>query len=129
MSIGGTIFFVLALGITALLIAAPLLAGNWKQSKDDQRIAKQHERLLVYYERMLTNLRDLDEDHATGKMADETYTLERDEWLQRGVQVLKAIDGLADESLIPGDIRDDAAVDEAIDDAIEGAIASYQNAH
>jgi hypothetical protein len=126
MSIGGLIFFMLLLAGVALVIGAPLLRHTRVDTTDDLHIQKQRERLLVYYERVLTNLRDLDEDHATGKMPDEAYHAEREEWTQRGVEVLKALDNLKDHSIIPPSVQDEAAVDEAIDDAIEAAIAAYR---
>lgn len=126
MSIAGLVFFVVALVVTGALIAAPFLSRDKRMKMDDAHIQQQRERLLVYYERVLTNLRDLDEDHATGKMPDDDYALERDEWQQRGIEVLKAIDSLEEASIIPSDIRDEAEVDEAIDDAIEAAIASHR---
>lgn len=129
MSIGGTVFFLGALLIVGIIVAMPLLGRERRTQADSARIEKQRERLLVYYERVLTNLRDLDEDHATGKMLDKDYAAEREEWMVRGVQVLKAIDTLEEQSIIPTDIRDDAGVDEAIDDAVEASIAAYRNAH
>lgn len=128
MSIAGLVFFVVALVVTGAVIAAPFLRHDRRRRTDDVHLQKQRERLLVYYERVLTNLRDLDEDHVTGKMPDEDYALERDEWTLRGIQVLKAIDRLEEESIIPTEIRDEAAVDAAIDDAIEAAIASHRQA-
>ena len=128
MSIAGLVFFVVALIVTGAVIAVPFMSRNRRTGTDDVLLQKQHERLMVYYERVLTNLRDLDEDHATGKMPDEDYVQERDEWTLRGIQVLKAIDSLEEESIIPTGIRDEAAVDAAIDDAIEAAIASHRQA-
>ena len=124
MSIAGLVFFLVAVVITGALVITPLLRRGRQQTAEEVHIQKQRERLLVYYERVLTNLRDLDEDYATGKMSDHTYALERGEWEQRGIQVLKTIDSLQDESIIPSGIQDEAAVDEAIDTAIEDAIAS-----
>ncbi|MBZ0302034.1 MAG: hypothetical protein K8J31_19955 [Anaerolineae bacterium] len=128
MSIGGLLFFLLLLGGTALLVIYPLLRREARGTEDAQYIQKQRERLLVYYERVLTNLRDLDEDHATGKMPDTTYQAEREDWEQRGIQVLKTLDTLDDHSVIPTSVHDDAAVDEAIDQAIEAAIAARRKA-
>ena len=129
MSVGGLLFFLLLLAGCALLIGVPLLQREPRRNKaDDQRLEKQRERLLAYYERVLTNLRDLDEDHATGKMPEGAYWTEREEWTERGVQVLKTMDALHDHSIVPASARDDAAVDEAIDDAIETAIRSYRKA-
>jgi len=126
MSIEGLIVSFILLLVVVVLVAAPLLRRTSTYQTDDARIQKQHERLLVYYERVLTNIRDLDEDHALGKMLDADYELEREEWVQRGIQVLKALDNLQAHSIIPETVNDDAAVDEAIDDAIEAAIRAYR---
>ncbi len=126
MSVEGLIVSFIFLSAVVLLVAAPLLRGASNSRSEDIRTHKQHERLLVYYERVLTNIRDLDEDHALGKMLDNDYTPEREEWVQRGIQVLKALDNLQAHSIIPETVIDDAAVDEAIDDAIEAAIQAYR---
>jgi hypothetical protein len=128
MSIGGLVFFLLLLSGTALLVVVPLLRRESQSGVDALHIQKQRERLLVYYERVLTNLRDLDEDYTTGKMPDEAYATEREEWMQRGVEVLSTLDALDNHSVIPAAVQDDAAVDEAIDDAIEAAIAARRKA-
>lgn len=128
MSVGGLIFFLLLLAVTAALVAVPLLKRDSDQTADSLHIQKQRERLLIYYERVLTNLRDLDEDHMTGKMPDEAYNAEREEWMLRGIQVLRALEDLDDHSIIPTAVHDEAGVDEAIDDAIEAAIAARRKA-
>ena len=107
MSIGGIVFFLVLLSLTALVVVAPLLRRPAPIA--DSRLHKQQERLLVYYERVLTNLRDLDEDHITGKMPDAAYADERELWMRRGVQVLRALDELGEHSIIPDAIRDDPA--------------------
>ncbi len=129
MSLGGIVFFLVALALTALVVVAPLLRRTSSANAADIRLQKQQERLLVYYERVLTNVRDLDEDHATGKMPDTDYNDERELWVQRGVQVLRALDSLDDHSIIPEAVHDEAAIDEAIDQAIESAIADYRSDH
>ncbi len=122
MSIEGLIISVILLTITLLLVVFPLFQRENAFTADEALLQKQRERLLVYYERVLTNIRDLDEDHATGKMPDDDYAYEREDWVQRGIQVLRALDTLHDETLITVAVVDDAAVDEAIDHAIEDAI-------
>jgi hypothetical protein len=129
MSMAGVLFFLAVTVVTTLLVVIPLLRRDTDLDGQDIRLQKQRERLLVYYERVLTNLRDLDEDHATGKMPDDTYAMEREEWMQRGVQVLKALDSLEDHSMIPASVHDEVAIDEAIDQTIEAAIASYRTEH
>ncbi len=124
MSIEGLAVSVILLTVAALFIVSPLLRAGTRQQADDARLQKQRERLLVYYERVLTNLRDLDEDYSTGKMPEADYALEREEWVQRGIQVLKALDTLDERVLLTDTPADDAAADEAIDKAIEAAITA-----
>lgn len=126
MSIEGLVVSFLLLLVVVVMVAVPLLRRASDNRVEDIRVHKQHERLLIYYERVLTNIRDLDEDYSMGKMLDDDYALEREEWTQRGIQVLKALDNLQAHSIIPESVADDAAVDEAIDDAIEAAIQAYR---
>lgn len=125
MSVEGLLISIILTAIIAGLVAAPLLRRSNSQIAEDVLAQKQRERLLVYYERVLTNIRDLDEDHATGKMLDADYASEREEWVQRGIQVLKALDQLGDQS--PAPATDAAGVDASIDDAIEAAIQTFKD--
>lgn len=96
-------------------IILPLIGGAGKAKIDS--VTAQRERLQAAYAQTLRNIRDLDEDHATGKIVTETYQIEREAWVQRGVALLKALDTL----------ENDGAVSEtAADDAIEAAIAAYR---
>ena len=123
MSIEGLIVSLVLVALAVLAVVLPLLRPESRPAEMDAiQIEKQRERLLVYYERVLTNLRDLDEDHATGKMPDADYAAEREDWMLRGIAVLRALDELQDHSIIQTAVRDDAALDEAIDSAIEQAI-------
>jgi hypothetical protein len=126
MSLEGVILSFVLLLIVVGLIGAPLLRQGGVRSGSLASRQKQQERLLVYYERVLTNLRDLDEDYVTGKMPEEDYHLEREDWVQRGIQVLKALDTLHATSLISADIADETSLDEAIDAAIEDAIQQFR---
>ncbi|MBI1257684.1 MAG: hypothetical protein GC204_09460 [Chloroflexi bacterium] len=125
MSIQGLLFTLLLALFVLAWIVLPLLQRSAK-SEDDPLLEKQHERLLVYYERVLRNIRDLDEDHALGKIDEGEYTHEREEWVQRGAQVLQALDTITESSVIAETPAEDAAVDHAIDDAIEAAIQTYR---
>jgi len=87
---------------------------------------RQRERLEVYYERVLTNLHDLDEDYATGKLDKAEYEHDRALWVERGVQALKALEELDTEHLVAPVMADDATIDEAIDHAIETAVMRGQ---
>src|SRR5690606_41625473 len=94
MSIAGLVFFLLLLSGVAVLVAMPLLRRESETGAESLHIQKQRERLLAYYERVLTNLRDLYEDHATGKMPDADYAVVRDDWMQRGIEDHKSMDNL-----------------------------------
>ena len=122
MSSEGLMFGLFMIVVVTLLIALPLFS----RAQADPLADKQRERLQLYYERVLRNLRDLDEDHALGKIEDEAYSEERALWVDRGVQVLKALDVPAERAMIAPTSADDVAVDRAIDDAIEAAIEKYR---
>jgi hypothetical protein len=110
--LGLAIASVLAL-ILLLLIARPFFA--FSDSLDSFR-DKQRERALTYYERVLTNIRDLDDDHSTSKISTEEYNTERELWMNRGVRLLAMLDELnAAQNIIDNTHADDAAIDAAIE--------------
>jgi hypothetical protein len=123
MSPQGLVIALALLIIAGLWVAAPLLRREPSQISDDMLLHKKSARLLFYYEQVLTNIRDLDEDHATGKIHTKSYESEREEWVQRGIQILKALDSLHG---VPAN-TDEAGIEEAIDDEIEAAIAAYRS--
>ena len=126
MSIQGLLFALLLALFVLVWIVMPLFGRPTAPSEEDPLLEKQRERLLVYYERVLRNIHDLDEDHALGKMDEGEYAREREEWAQRGVQVLQALDSITEPGTIAATPAEDAAVDDAIDDAIEAAIQRYR---
>ncbi|NWG17763.1 MAG: hypothetical protein HXY41_14140 [Chloroflexi bacterium] len=128
MSIEGLVFSLVIALATVAVIAWPFLRrAPAVYAADEAVLQKQRERLLIYYERVLTNLRDLDEDFSTGKMQPEAHQDEREEWMQRGIQVLKALDELGQNRPIVAD-ADQASLDHAIDDVIERAVAAHRRA-
>lgn len=124
MSIEGLILGFIVLSIVVLVVAVPLLRREAPFDRQAAQIARQRERAHLYYERVLRNLRDLDEDHALGKLDHESYYAEREVWAQRGVQVLMALDALDAGTLIAAKDADDAQIDRVIDDAVEAAVAA-----
>lgn len=114
--------------LTALLLGAGF--GAWviwpffgrRGLSEAAFLDRQRERALAYYERVLLNVRDLDEDHATGKIATDEYEAEREFWLDRGVRLLRLLDQLEhNETLMAERTTDDALIDAAIEDAIKSA--------
>ncbi|MCC7209081.1 MAG: hypothetical protein IT323_17350 [Anaerolineae bacterium] len=129
----------LVIGLTLLIIVglwagAPLLGRRRARLNPTDLTHKQAERLQVHYERLLTNLRDLEEDYATGKVQPEDYRAERERLVARGVQILMALDqhqaGLA--PVVTTQTSGHAAsaasadIDADIDQEIEAAIAAYR---
>jgi hypothetical protein len=120
----------LSLGIAAVLIGWLVLPLIQRQSDTIDVLtaeARQRERLTVYYDRVLRNIHDLDEDYATGKLNPEQYRADREEWVYRGTQVLRALDELDTQHLIAPAQADPAAIDEMIDHSVEDAVARHRN--
>lgn len=126
MSTEGLLASLIVTVLVIVWVAMPLFRKDRGSASDVLLVQKQRERLLVYYERVLTNIRDLDEDHSTGKMSTEDYETERESWVQQGIQILKALDQIQDKHISAPRVSDRAAIDRAADDAIEAAIASYK---
>ncbi len=125
MSPEGIIIGLLFLVGVIAFVAAPLLGRKAQPTTDNTLLTKQRERLLLVYERILTNIRDLDEDHSTGKMQTADYESERESWVQRGIQALKAMDELDAQHALT-DTVDEGEIDRVIDTQIEAAVARYR---
>lgn len=122
MSIAG-LLIALVLSLAALaIVARPLLRPARRERAAAENLRLQRDRLAAYYERVLTNIRDLDEDMATGKINQGDYKAEREAWVGRGIRLLRAQDQLEREGSLGGG-GDDAA---RIDQAIEEAVAAYR---
>ncbi len=126
MSVEGLIAGAIITLCFAIWVLLPLFQRHVENVAPDDAVARQRERVDVYYARVLRNLHDIDEDHATGKLRPEDYEEEREAWVKRGVAALKALDKLDTEHLLTDADADDATIDEAIDSAIESAITSYR---
>jgi aminoglycoside phosphotransferase (APT) family kinase protein len=114
--------FVLA---TLLLVwlALPILRGYY-HSPTVTPVEQQRIRLQRYYTRVLQNLHDIDEDFATGKLDADQHRHLREQWIQRGIQALKALDALETDHLLAEEPIGDDALDQAIERKIEAAVLS-----
>ena len=126
MSLPGLFMGLVILVGVLLFVVSPLARPvNNDNTPVDLLVEKQRERLLIVYERVLGNIRDLDEDLTTNKMSEADYKTERELWVQRGIQVLKTLDALnANQILTTSPVVED--IDNAIDNRIEAAIAAYR---
>ncbi len=98
MSPTGLIASILLLTLVIAIIALPFFHTMRQKSAVDTAAAKQRDGVIAYYERALQNIRDLDEDHALGKISETSYRQDRELWTQRGVQALKLLDQLVESS-------------------------------
>ncbi|MCS6837075.1 MAG: hypothetical protein NZ750_13785 [Anaerolineae bacterium] len=115
---------VFGLLIGLALLVALVLALAWpffvppQPSLDDQ-LERQRQRAQAYYERILTNIRDLDEDFQTGKIDQAEYQAEREVWAARGVVVLGLLDDLSRRQAFTDLGADAAHIDAAIEAAVQ----------
>lgn len=95
MSIPGIVAGVALALLVLVLLALPYLRRAAEAPQADEAAQKQHDRVLAYYDRVLQNLRDLDEDHALGKLNADDYARDRELWARRGAQALQMLDNPA----------------------------------
>ncbi len=124
----GTLIVIGGITIAGLLWLVLPFFGRDEPSQNE--IEQKHlERLLMYYEQVMATLRDLEEDHITGKMTEEDYHEEREAWAARGVKVLGAINEVS--QMAPADLpkqtktksQPQAESNDDIDAAIEAAVS------
>jgi hypothetical protein len=126
MSVEGIIFAVILTAGVAFVALRPLFRARSITTSTSRE--KQRERVLAYYERVLLNVRDLDDDHATGKIHADEYAQERELWVSRGTALLALLDELDDHNIAEADASD-AEIDALIEAKVsalkqKGAIAS-----
>lgn len=125
----GSLIIILAIAVLgAAWLALPFIrkGGTTASLPDTERNT-----LVNDYARVVALLRDLEEDHNTGKIDDEAYEIEKNRLSERGVALLGLLDK---EGLLPASRRGEtpagatAAADQALDEALEAAIARYASA-
>jgi hypothetical protein len=86
----GSLFLALALILLVVaFVARPIIDGRLHPESDS---ASPLDSLITQREAVLTELRELDFDHSTGKVGDEDYAAQRARLLAHGAEVLKALD-------------------------------------
>lgn len=89
MSLAGLLAALLLTLLALTIVAYPLL-----RRREATGVPHSSPRDLdTNYQRALINIRDLDEDFATGKLDARSYHEEREAWAQRGIELLRQIDG------------------------------------
>lgn len=127
MTIGSILLGVALLVLVGLFLARPLLQAT---QKEQERLS-QRQLLLAEKEAILTQIRDLDFDHDTGKMPDEIHQHQRMQLMSSAADILKQLEQL-DGSGLPGSLPQpvvSAGTDGPdIDDAIEAAVTQLRQA-
>ena len=126
MSIEGLIASLVIVLLSLAYVLVPLLRRKRVVVNANDPVIRQRDRLEVYYDRVLRNLHDLDEDFATGKLNDYEYQQDRELWVERGVWTLHKLEELDSTHLVAPADADDVSIDEAIDAAIEEAVHDYR---
>ena len=117
MSIPGLLISLLLVLIAIAIVARPLLGAA--RSGNESALDEQGDRVGNYYERVLTNIRDLDEDLATGKIGAADHRREREVWVARGIALLRLQDQLEARRVATDMPADTEAM-------IEAAVAAYR---
>lgn len=107
MDIGSVLIGMALLIGVAFFVLQPFLEQRTLRAKQ----VSEAEALMAERESLLIALRDLDFDHATGKITTDDYASQRAELVARGVVVLKRLDALG------------ASAPASLDDEIEQAVA------
>ncbi len=121
MSIAGLLISIILTLAALAFVLKPLLRPAREDRLSGGNLALQRDRISAYYERVLTNIRDLDEDFSTAKIGAEDYRREREVWVERGIRLLRVQDQLDLQHPRTGS---DA---ERIDRAIEAAVSAYRD--
>lgn len=94
MSWGGLLLTLIGTALVAGLILGPILRQDAaaKISSEADALQRRRESLRLDYNAVLQTLRDLEEDHATGKLSSEEYRAEKNRWNAEGVRLLRERD-------------------------------------
>lgn len=129
MTITGLVIGIVLVAVAVLALIVPFVQQSRGNNRSDVEAQKKYDELMTSYERVLATIRDLDEDHQTGKLAPETYQRERGHWTEQGILLLQEIDPDGDNPPSKHDAveaKTPEVADDVLDDAIEKAIAEYR---
>jgi hypothetical protein len=120
MSAAGLVVSLLIAALGAAWILLPVIRDARRRGVAGTR---ERDELLTLYERVLSAIRDLDEDFLTGKLDQETYQEERAEWSRRGIQTLRRLEEMGITAAAPAaGLNKDSTAQE---DELEAAVARY----
>ncbi len=125
MSIPGILMALVLVALSVAIVGLPLLRANSNRSRE-ALARKAYDEILTAYERVLTAIRDLDEDFQTGKLQEDEYQEERARRVQQGSELLHHLEKLDAAAPLPDTFSPSAAPVTAVaDDEVEALIAHY----
>jgi hypothetical protein len=129
MSIEGLIGIGLMLMLAAVGILFPFFGSNAKRtSRLIEQLDLSREELITSYERVLSTLRDLEEDFKSHKINPEDYEQERGYWSRYGIQLLELLDDSSEDSVLDDNsVESEISVSDAeLNQSVEQAILNYR---
>jgi RNA polymerase-binding transcription factor DksA len=121
MTIGSILLGAALVIVVALFLARPLLQAT----REEQNRLSQQQILLAEKETILTQIRNLDFDHDTGKMPDEIHEHQRAQLMNSAADILRQLEEMAGKPVQPAVQTGDET---SIDDDIEAAVARIRQA-
>lgn len=112
-------------GLLAMIYPFITVRSNPSSNKK-RHLNLSRDELLASYERVLSTMRDLEDDFKSGKMQAEDYEEERVYWSQYGVRLLQLLEGSVPVDDEPVHDMDDANIQ--LDQSVEEAIQNYRMA-
>jgi hypothetical protein len=99
MTLGSALLIIALFLFVVAFVARPLITGAGARVTEAERHLSE---LLAARDHTLSSLADLEMDNVLQKIPPEDYAAERAELLQKGAEILRQIDTLADEGLMEG---------------------------
>ena len=124
MSIEGLIGLIVMVVVGLGFMIMPFLTSRvTAQGTRKRQLDLSRDELIASYERVLSTLRDLEDDFRSHKMHPADYERERAYWSQYGVKLLHLLDGQTDISEADNDSSlhsedDDVMLDRSVEEAI-----------
>ncbi len=89
-----TLIVILLCVVSAGLAASPFIAGReeWVSSSVNKRLEKMQTQKEIYYQA----IKDVDFEHAEGKLTEKDYHELRDYYKEKAIQTVREIDSLED---------------------------------
>ena len=118
---------VILVALSIFFVLWPLFSVT--REDETNALANRRNTLMEQREAIYATIRDLDFDYETGKLAEDIYRSQRNSWVERGVEVLRAVDQLKQQFSEAGLNLDTTSISsnggtQDVDAQIEAAIAA-----